>query len=253
MFFSLLQETNTRGRFPSIIRQIAGLSVFIAALGVCSSGFGQTADERFIAKKLFHGAWDLKAKGNPIAAIVLFEGGLKLVPQDATAHFHLATIYEAAGDTPSAKQHFSEVIRLAPQSAEAAKARVRLSGSSPAPQVSSSADRVVLGLEWAESDNGADINWNKAKIYCASKGSGWRLPTVAELQSNYQSGQSTYCGKFNPKCNVASKSLLTGPWFWSNEPNGSSEAWYVTLVFGTRDTNRVGYLDFSRALCVRRP
>lgn len=211
----------------------------------------QTADERTIAKKLFQGAWELKSKGNPIASIVLFEHGLKLDPQNALAHFHLAVIYEATGDAASARKHFSEVMRIAPQSDAASKAKTRLAGSSPAPQVASSKDRIVHGLEWAESDNDGSIDWNKAKSYCASKGRGWRLPTVAELQNSYRSGKTTRCGSY--KCKVASKSRLTGVWFWSNEPNGSSEAWFVDLNDGNRDTNHVGGSASRRALCVRRP
>jgi uncharacterized caspase-like protein len=107
------------------------------------------------------------------------------------------------------------------------------------------------GPQWAESDNGATINWNEAKNYCASKGSGWRLPTVAELQSSYQSGHSTPCGPYT--CKFSSNSSLTGAGFWSNEPNGSSEAWYVGLSSGNRITTYVTVRYAARALCVRRP
>lgn len=106
------------------------------------------------------------------------------------------------------------------------------------------------GPQWAESDNGADITWDEAKSYCASKGSGWRLPTVAELLDSYQSGQPTPCWLWT--CKVASKSRLTGPWFWSNEPNGISDAWDVGLVNGERDTRWWGR-NGARALCIRQP
>jgi formylglycine-generating enzyme required for sulfatase activity/uncharacterized caspase-like protein len=105
------------------------------------------------------------------------------------------------------------------------------------------------GLEWAESDNGSDINWSEATQYCASKGSGWRLPTVAELENSYKTGQSMPCGDLT--CKVASKSRVTGSWFWSNEPNGSSHAWFVHLGDGTRNAGRVAYRGIYRALCVR--
>jgi hypothetical protein len=106
--------------------------------------------------------------------------------------------------------------------------------------------------QWAESDNGENINWNDATQYCASKGSGWRLPTSAELQASYQSGHSTPCGQWT--CKVASKSRLSAFWFWTNERNGSSEAWFVDLTGGVRDATLVGFRYVgSRALCVRRP
>ncbi len=105
--------------------------------------------------------------------------------------------------------------------------------------------------QWAESDNGSDITWDEAKAYCASKGSGWRLPSVAELERSYGLGHSTPCGSFT--CKVSSNSRLTGPWFWSNEPKGSSEAWYVILHVGSRNFNEVWTRNGLRALCVRRP
>jgi len=104
---------------------------------------------------------------------------------------------------------------------------------------------------WALSDNGSDINWNDATRYCAGKGSGWRLPTVAELQINYHSGLSTSCGNYT--CKVASKSRLTGPTFWTNESKGFSEAWSVYLTDGDRYALVVGDRSADRALCVRRP
>jgi outer membrane protein assembly factor BamD (BamD/ComL family) len=104
---------------------------------------------------------------------------------------------------------------------------------------------------WALADNGADINWNEATQYCASKGSGWRLPTVAELQINYHSGQPTSCGSY--RCKVASKSRLTGPTFWTNESKGFADAWSVYLTDGDRYTLTVGDRGGDRALCIRRP
>jgi formylglycine-generating enzyme required for sulfatase activity len=105
------------------------------------------------------------------------------------------------------------------------------------------------GQEWADSDNGSDINWNEATQYCASKGSGWRLPTVAELQASYRSGQSTPCGSY--QCKVASKSRLTGPAFWTNERDDSTEAWAVSLYVGKRGRSSVEDRTLKRALCVR--
>jgi hypothetical protein len=111
-------------------------------------------------------------------------------------------------------------------------------------------EEAARGPQWAESDNGANIDWKEATAYCASKGSGWRLPTVAELQSSYQSGQSTPCGPFT--CNVASKSRLTAPFFWSNANKGSSEAWVVVLTSGGKFTHDAEDRNARRALCVRR-
>jgi hypothetical protein len=105
------------------------------------------------------------------------------------------------------------------------------------------------GLEWTQSDNGYDIDWDSARSYCASKGGGWRLPTVAELQSLYdRSLAGVGCG--GGTCYVSPLFRLTNIWFWSNEPNGSSEAWYVTLGYGARNSNPRSVV-ILRALCVR--
>ena len=118
-----------------------------------------------------------------------------------------------------------------------AEERARLEAARVAEQQRKAREEAARGRQWAESDNGGDINWNDATRYCASKGSGWRLPTVAELQSSSQSGTSR----------------LTGPFFWSNESYGSSEAWYAPLGSGTRFAVRVEFRHQVRALCLRSP
>lgn len=110
-----------------------GFMVVLFVLGFHQGAYSQTTEDRTIARKLFQGGWDLKANANPLAAIVLFESGLKLEPENRLAHLHLGVIYEALGDASSAKQHYSQVIRLAPQSLEATKARTRLSANTTTP------------------------------------------------------------------------------------------------------------------------
>ena len=64
-----------------------------------------------------------------------------------------------------------------------------------------------LGVMWAKSDNGADIDWKQARAYATSRfGAGlkkkygnWRLPTLEELQSLYgpvarSKGYTAECG-----------------------------------------------------------
>jgi len=47
-------------------------------------------------------------------------------------------------------------------------------------------------LMWADRDNGSNINWFNAKIYCEGYSgggkSGWRMPTIAELRNLHNSG-----------------------------------------------------------------
>jgi hypothetical protein len=108
------------------------------------------------------------------------------------------------------------------------------------------------GLEWADSDNGENINWHKATQYCARNGKEWRLPTEAELLANYQSGHEKLCGFYTSKCKVSSNSRLTGPAFWTNEAFRSSTAWSVNLISGSVVGRNVEHRDHLRALCVRR-
>jgi hypothetical protein len=114
---------------------------------------------------------------------------------------------------------------------------------------------VAGDLRWAASDNGKDIAWEDAKAYCAAKGSGWRLPSVTELESLY-GGSPRRCGRVT--CRVKARLTLTGPWFWSASEVGTDEArdaedvaWGVLLVNGVR-TQTLRPIDYgARALCVR--
>jgi hypothetical protein len=112
-------------------------------------------------------------------------------------------------------------------------------------------------LIWAERDNASDINWANATQYCASLGIGWGLPSIVNLRSMYVAsakysvphvlGGTTY--KVKPATPLIK---WTGMWYWTNEQNGSSEVWRVSLINGDRYSITVGYTDYARALCVRR-
>jgi hypothetical protein len=95
------------------------------------------------------------------------------------------------------------------------------------------------------------VNWSQAQAHCQGLGSGWSLPTAAQLQSLYDKNlPDIACGSF--ACKVSNQFRLSGYWFWSSESNGSSEAWVVNLDGGVRGPHRVGD-SAGRALCVRRP
>lgn len=106
------------------------------------------------------------------------------------------------------------------------------------------------GLLWAADDNGGDIDWRDATQHCRSRGGSWRLPSRSELMSIYDSG-SQQCG--GDKCKVDKAIHLTNSWFWSNEQNGSSEAWFVALTHGGQRSHPLDIRPDLRALCVRRP
>jgi hypothetical protein len=108
------------------------------------------------------------------------------------------------------------------------------------------------GLVWAGRDNGSDIKWKGATRYCAKQGRGWDLPTVAQLQALYDSSGTLTQSCGSATCRVTPLIRLSSFWFWSSEPNGSSEAWDVHLNTGSRDSLTVDYANDGRALCVRR-
>ncbi len=116
------------------------------------------------------------------------------------------------------------------------------------------------GLEWTQRDNGKDINWNNAMHYCSNLstvGGGWRLPSINELTLIYDrpGGGTTACGKFMRVkewiCEVSPAFRLSGPGFWGNMQNGSSKAWRLAFVDGSRLLYGVSFNDYTRALCVR--
>ena len=107
------------------------------------------------------------------------------------------------------------------------------------------------GVVWAKSDNRLDTTWPQAADFCKRKGAGWRLPAASELQALHDSTQSVACGRWT--CRASPKFHLSGPWFWSNERQGASEASFVYLTTGARSSTHVGNRNGLQALCVRRP
>lgn len=111
------------------------------------------------------------------------------------------------------------------------------------------------GRHWAGRDNGRDIAWEDAKLFCRRMGPGWRLPSVTELEALY-GGPPRRCGKETCRLRVAVK--LSGPWLWSGTEVSPAEsrdpddvAWGVLLVNGVRSQN-LRPIDYdARALCVR--
>ena len=103
----------------------------------------------------------------------------------------------------------------------------------------------TTGLEWSQSDNGSDIDWEDATRYCDNKGGNWRLPASSELQGIYDVSLSIPCG--TSTCRTSPKFRLTEWGFWSNERASSSEAFDVTLYSGGRGADHVGDRDSRRS------
>lgn len=87
------------------------------------------------------------------------------------------------------------------------------------------------GLMWQKQDDGALRTWDVAGSYCASLGTGWRLPTKKELISivNF--------GAYNPSIDttyfLATKSM--GYWSSTTGPYAPAGAWVIDFKAGAVD------------------
>lgn len=109
-------------------------------------------------------------------------------------------------------------------------------------------------LMWAAKDNGSDINWSKATLYCDSyKGGGytdWRMPTLDELAGLYDKAkiQKTDCGY---DINLTKLIRLTCAWAWSSDARGSQVAIFY-FIDGSRQWVRMLFdCPYTRILPVR--
>jgi hypothetical protein len=113
------------------------------------------------------------------------------------------------------------------------------------------------GIEWSQSDNGAEIKVGDAINYCRSKGSDWRLPSVAELMEIYVPTLKTSCGRsfvLSITCKVSAQFRLSGHTFWSNDSEkASARPLSVLLENGQPMRGRADRAEDQRALCVRGP
>lgn len=105
-------------------------------------------------------------------------------------------------------------------------------------------------LEWTQSDNGRDADYNDASNHCAVRGDGWRLPSVEELHAIFNAAMpGVQCGPIT--CKVSPFFRLTSYWFWTGTPGGESNAYFVGLDNGARIKGRMNVRHHGRALCVR--
>jgi len=101
------------------------------------------------------------------------------------------------------------------------------------------------GLEWVA---GPDRNttWNEARRWVESlnvTGSGWRMPTRAELKTLYKKGAGSR--------NITPLLKMTGWFVWSDETKGSSSAWAFAFTFGHELWDARDYSGPTRGFAVR--
>jgi hypothetical protein len=104
-------------------------------------------------------------------------------------------------------------------------------------------------LMWPLKDNGSDVDWWEATIYCRKLQLGgfsdWRLPKIDELEGIYNgSSEEIYKTMGGIK--------VTGVISWSATKIDSGSAWAFLFGFGSRYTGHLPLHDSTRALCVRR-
>ncbi|HNZ65298.1 MAG TPA: DUF1566 domain-containing protein [Smithella sp.] len=76
-------------------------------------------------------------------------------------------------------------------------------------------------LMWASKDNGANINWHDAKLYCEQYNGGsytdWRMPTIDELADLYDHGKEQTSGY-----HIIDFITITRALQWSSDTDGSN-------------------------------
>jgi hypothetical protein len=107
----------------------------------------------------------------------------------------------------------------------------------------------VTALMWTRNDNGKDVNWFAAQEYCRilplGGYSGWRLPTIDELEKLYDP-------KDGDKNNIRKPFRLTDYFLWSSTKQSSDSTWFFYFPKGKRDSYLMSGAGRFRALCVRR-
>ena len=103
-------------------------------------------------------------------------------------------------------------------------------------------------LTWQEAVPTGTYTWANAKAYCAGlslNGTGWRLPTIKELQTIVDDSQA------NPSIDTTAFPSTPANWFWSSSPlvGWSSFAWYVSFNYGSPNVYDVSSTYLVR--CVR--
>ncbi len=115
----------------------------------------------------------------------------------------------------------------------------------------------ATGLMWTNQDNGADINWDQARSYCANLRlggySGWRMATIEELKAI----DDPSLGEFR---HIKGGIRLTSPEaisvVWSSS-DGGLPSWGLAYYYA-RENHGQGIVIRTiniglRTLCVRRP
>jgi hypothetical protein len=110
----------------------------------------------------------------------------------------------------------------------------------------------LTNLVWQQQASTTDMTWDDAKTYCAATGSGFRLPTLKELESLVDLTVTA-----EPTINQTSFPNTPGDAFWTSSPyvpplapNTNPEAWSVFFSSGVPQRYDKTY-NYVAARCVR--
>jgi hypothetical protein len=106
-------------------------------------------------------------------------------------------------------------------------------------------------LTWQQTASSTTYTWADAKTYCAGVGAnlggtGWRVPTIKELQSIVDLSQ-TAAPAIDP---TAFPSTPSG-WFWSSSPVAGSPSYAWPVYFPSGYTDFLAVSNRSNVRCVR--
>ncbi len=94
------------------------------------------------------------------------------------------------------------------------------------------------GLNWADKDNGSDITWGKAKVYCEGYSAGghkdWRMPTAKELATLYGNNSKNTKKEDSDTIDVVTPTIsITAPFVWSSEKRTDNKSITFNFTYGT--------------------
>ncbi len=121
------------------------------------------------------------------------------------------------------------------------------------------ADGTVLDqqtrLMWAAADNGKDVNWQSASVYCEKfRGGGytdWRMPTRDELAALYDGTKSYKASQRNYDVHLTASIQLSASFVWTSETGGDFSAVFFAFANGAGNSIDQGNTNDFRALPVR--
>jgi hypothetical protein len=104
----------------------------------------------------------------------------------------------------------------------------------------------TTGLTWEQVNDPTEYSWTDAAAECASKGAGWRVPSLPELQTILDDAR-TY-----PAIDQSVFPNTPSDFFWTSSPEasgGTGAEWYVDFYYGATDADVPARQFYVR--CVR--